>query len=79
MTALEIVRQLAAMSTPGDSYKNNPSLREMHESLEDYTDELSSDRMEDDARALWRLIDEARECLRDEASAEAAAYKALGI
>lgn len=62
MSPLEIVRQLARMSTPSDEYAANVATGRTSEetSLEDYTDDLSSDRMEDDARALWRLIEEAR-------------------
>lgn len=74
MTALEIIRQLARMSHPYDEFKAGGD----YATADDYADDLSSDRMEDDARALWRLIEEARGCLRDTASAEAAA-EALGI
>lgn len=67
MTALEIVRQLAAMSTPADEHAANVASgrydRTEGPDLDDYEADLSSDRMEDDARALWRLIDEARACL----------------
>jgi hypothetical protein len=54
MTALELVQALARMSTPADECPKD-------QDLEDYQADLSSDRMEDDAHALWRLIDAARE------------------
>lgn len=57
MTALEIIDLLARMTTPDDEWLRGDT---GYVTAEDYTDDLSSDRLEDDARALWRLIDEAR-------------------
>lgn len=80
MTALQLIRQLAMMTTPADEFEafaaGHPDVTPTP-TLEDWEDELSSDRMEDDARALWRMIDAARECLRDTASAEAKLNKTL--
>lgn len=58
MTALGIVQTLACLSTPADEFKP-----EGYASLEDYEDQISSDRMEDDARVLWEMIAEARKVL----------------
>jgi hypothetical protein len=60
VNALEIVRQLARMSHPYDEFNAANKTGSGYASADDYADDLSSDRMEDDARALWRLIEEAR-------------------
>lgn len=58
MNAIEIVELLARMVTPDDEWLRGET---GYLTAEDYTDDLSSDKLEDDARALWRLIDEARQ------------------
>ena len=58
----QIVQLLARMTTPDDEFASRDT---GYETAEDYADDLSSDRMEDDARALWRLIDMAREALTE--------------